>query len=44
MPVGDPCRGLPNWLLRKGKLAAIDVNSLLSLFFALLGIAADDVS
>lgn len=30
MLVGDPCRGLPNLPLHKGKLAAIDVNLLLS--------------
>lgn len=31
MPVGDPCRGLPNWPLHKGKLTATDVTLLLSL-------------
>lgn len=37
MPVGDPCRGLPNWPLHKGKLTATDVTSLLSLLLCSVG-------
>lgn len=37
MPVGDPCRGLPNWPLHKGKLTATDVTLLLSLLLCSVG-------